>query len=44
VWRASDAQITAEIAIEVFQRFGWIEPNRAEISKIANEFLAKPRF
>ena len=44
VWRASDAQITAEIAIEVFQRFGWTDPNRAEISKIANEFLAKPRF
>ena len=43
-WRASDAEIAAEIAIEVLQRFGWMEPNRAEISKITHEFLAKPRF
>lgn len=44
VWRASDAEIAAEIAIEVLQRFGWMQPNRAEISKITHEFLAKPRF
>lgn len=43
-WRASDAEIVTQIAVEVFQRFGWIEPNRDEISKIAHEFLAKPRF
>ncbi len=43
-WRTSDAEIAAQVATEVFQRFGWIEPNRAEISKITHEFLAKPQF
>lgn len=43
-WRASDAEIAAQIAGEMLQRFGWIEPNQPTISKITHEFLAKPRF
>lgn len=43
-WRSADAQIAAEMSIEIFERAGWIEPNRPEIEKIAREFIAAPRF
>ena len=44
IWRATDADIAAEIAAEVFHRFGWISANKDAILKVSREFLAKPRF
>ena len=44
IWRATDADIAAEIAAEVFHRFGWISADKDVIRKITSDFLAKPRF
>lgn len=44
VWRANDADIAAEIAVEVFQRFGWTNATKDGIIGLTQEFLAKPRF
>jgi len=43
-WRASDADIAAQILVELFERFGWDDPNLAVIQKMTHEFMAKPRF
>lgn len=43
-WRSADAQIAAEMSVEIFERAGWIKPNRPEIEKITREFIAAPRF
>lgn len=44
IWRSSDTDIASDIAAEVFQRFGWVSPNRPEITKIVRRFLAKPEY
>ena len=43
-WRASDAQVASVMCTEIFHQFNWTEPNTAEIDKIINGFIAKPRY
>lgn len=44
VWRSADAELAAEIAMEVFQRFGWLDASKEGILNLTREFLAKPQF